>query len=183
MKFNTFSEWDETLWAQAAAIYEPAFAGKGAKPAKVIRNMFRNKICFLHLGTEDGKAVAMALTGELHGIGALVLDYLAVHQDLQHRGIGQEMIKYIKDWALNDQHFNGLVIEVEADENPENRARIHFWEKCGFTLTDYIHHYIWVPEPYRAMYLHMVPDTKLPKNGQELFHYISLFHKASFQGA
>jgi RimJ/RimL family protein N-acetyltransferase len=111
----------------------------------------------------------------------LLIDYLAVDRKLRNQGIGMQMILYIKDWALKQKNLESIIIEVEADQNSENHKRIQFWEKSGFTLTDYIHQYIWVPEPYQAMYLKLLPDSKLPVNGEDLFKFIGHFHKASFQ--
>jgi GNAT superfamily N-acetyltransferase len=184
LEFKTIIQWDEKLWdEQVSPIYHQAFDGKGAKPEKIIRNMFHKQLCYLHIGLNDRQVVAMALTGKLEETHALIIDYLAVHHEWQHRGIGMNILEYIKDWSITKEHVKGLVIEVESEETPETQARNLFWEKGGFTLTEYIHHYIWVPESYRAMYLKMVPDTNLPEQGEELFKYIEKFHKASYQGA
>ncbi|MEH7108621.1 GNAT family N-acetyltransferase [Bacillus sp. JJ1764] len=182
MEFRTYDYWDDKIWAEAGPIYEKAFAGKGAKPEKVIRNMFKKQICFLQIGLIDEKAVAIALTGKLPGNHGLVIDYMAVREDWQHLGIGREMVDRIKYWAISKNEIERMMIEVEAESTAENLSRIHFWENCGFSLSDYVHHYIWVPEPYKAMYLDLVPGTFL-QSGKELFQYIGQFHKFSFQGA
>lgn len=181
MDFRTIEDWDEELWRRTCSVYNEAFAEKGAKPEKVIRNMFRKQLCFLHVAVEEETIIAMAITGKLPGIKALLIDYLAVDRKLRNHGIGMQMILYIKDWAIKQKNLESIIIEVEADQNSENKKRIQFWEKSGFTLTDYIHHYIWVPEPYQAMYLKLLPDSKVPENGEDLFNFIGHFHKASFQ--
>jgi GNAT superfamily N-acetyltransferase len=183
MAFKTVNYWDEKLWQQVNGIYLQAFAEKGAKPEKIIRNMFRKQICFLHMAIEGEEVLAMALTGKLKSLQVLLIDYLAVREDLRGEGIGDKLLDYIKKWSIVDGDFEGLLIEVEAEVIPENLARIDFWEKSGFTLTSYIHHYIWVHEPYRAMYLKLQPDAALHDNGEELFKYIGEFHKASYQGS
>jgi GNAT superfamily N-acetyltransferase len=184
LKFKTIDHWDEKLWnEQVSPVYHCAFDGKGAKQDHIIRNMFRKRLCYLHIGLNDRQVVAMAITGKLEGTHALVIDYLAVHHKWQHRGFGMKIMEYIKEWSLTTGQIKSLVIEVESEETPETRARNHFWEKGGFTLTQYIHHYKWVPESYRAMYLKMVHDTNLPEQGEYLFKYIERFHKASYQGA
>jgi len=184
LELKTIDHWDEKLWNdKISAIYHQAFDGKGAKPEKIIGNMFRKGLCYLHIGIMESQVVAIALTGKLEGTDALIIDYLAVHSHWQHRGIGMKMMKYIQDWSLTKGKVKSLVIEVESANTPETLARNQFWEKCGFTLTEYIHDYIWVPESYRAMFLKLVPDTKIPEHGEELFKYIERFHKASYQGA
>lgn len=181
MKLITIDQWDEENWQKASPVYQQAFGEKGAKPEKIIRNMFRKRICFLHLAKIGEQVIGMALTGKLKGSSALIIDYLAVHKDWRNKGLGLKIIDLLKDWAGIEGNFDSLVIEVESDKLPENSARILFWEKCGFTLTDYIHQYIWVPEPYQAMYLKLHPNASLPMDGKVLFKYIGEFHKASYQ--
>ncbi|PLS09682.1 GNAT family N-acetyltransferase [Neobacillus cucumis] len=176
----TFDEWDDQLWDQISPIYYQAFADKGAKPEKIIRNMFRKQLCFLHIGLVDGKVAAMALTGKLKKVDSLLIDYLAVEQTYRGSGLGLQMIKCIEEWAVTSGSYNHLIIEVEAEETTENLARIAFWKKCGFTLTDYIHQYIWVPEPYQAMYKNLQLEEEISSDGRTLFNYIGKFHKKSF---
>ncbi|MGG3467123.1 GNAT family N-acetyltransferase [Neobacillus pocheonensis] len=183
MEFKTLYHWDDKIWELVSPIYHQAFAEKGAKPEKIIRNMFQKGICFLHLGIKNGKVVSMALTGKLKGIHALLIDYIAVHEDWQNHGYGLRMMNGIKDWALSSGTFDSLLIEVESEVTSENLARINFWKKCGFKLTDYIHHYIWVPEPYQAMYLKLQTDAEINGDGELLFKYIGQFHKVSYQGS
>jgi GNAT superfamily N-acetyltransferase len=183
MEFQTIDHWDEKIWKKVSPVYFQAFAKKGAKPEKIIQNMFRKQICLLHMALKSEEVVAMALTGKLKDPNALLIDYLAVSEDVRGKGIGQKLLEYIKKWAITDGDVDSLLIEVESDATPANLARIHFWIKSGFTLTSYIHHYIWVPEPYRAMYLKVQPGLTLPESGEELFKYISRFHKESYQGS
>lgn len=181
LEFQTLEKWSQEVWNQISPIYHQAFDGKGAKPEKIIHNMFRKQLCYLHLAFEESKVAAMAITGKLEGIDALIIDYLAVDSKYQHRGIGMKMMEYIREWSMNKINVKSLVIEVESANTPETLARNQFWEKCGFTMTEYIHDYIWVPESYRAMYLKMVPDTNVPEQGEKLFKYIEKFHKTSYQ--
>jgi hypothetical protein len=55
------------------------------------------------------------------------------------------------------------------------------WQSCGFLLTEYVHHYVWVPETYRAIYLPLIADSR-KTTGEELFVYINTFHRLSFRG-
>jgi GNAT superfamily N-acetyltransferase len=181
LEYLTFDQWDDDLWEKVQPIYNQAFADKGAKPEKIIRTMFRKQLCFLHVGVMDGRVAVIALTGKLKGAKSLLIDYLTVKEELRGQGIGTQMLEYIEYWSKTNGNYTSLMIEVEAEETPENRARVAFWEKGGFVLTDYIHHYIWVPEPYKAMYKKLRQKTELPTDGEDLFAYIGQFHKASFQ--
>ncbi|HYK73182.1 MAG TPA: GNAT family N-acetyltransferase [Pseudoneobacillus sp.] len=181
MNFITIDQWDEEIWRQASFIYTQAFGKSGAKPEKIIGNMFAKQLCFLHVVIKENEVIAMALTGKLEGTKALLIDYLAVRDDYRNQGIGHKLLHYIKGWCITQGNFDSIMIEVEADKTPENLKRIHFWEKSNFQLTDYIHQYIWVPEPYQAMYLKLLPEAKIPTKGEQLFQYIIHFHKDSFR--
>jgi GNAT superfamily N-acetyltransferase len=181
VKFITVDHWDDELWEKAKIIYEEAFGKSGAKSEKIIRNMFAKGICFLHVLFADNDAVGMAITGKLKNTNALLIDYLAVRIDNRKQGIGQRLLDYIKEWSRSQHQLEAVIIEVESEPTPENLARINFWQKNEFQLTDYIHHYIWVPEPYKAMYCKLTSNAKTPQNGEELFQLIVQFHKESFK--
>jgi GNAT superfamily N-acetyltransferase len=180
VEFITVDHWDQPLWEKASMIYEEAFGKSGAKSEKIIRNMFAKELCFLHVLFIDGIAVGMAITGELKNTRILLIDYIAVRIKNRNQGIGKELLNHIKEWSISKQHLEAIIIEVESDPTPENLARISFWQKNEFLLTDYIHQYIWVPEPYKAMYCKLVSDAKIAQNGKALFQLIVQFHKESF---
>ncbi len=183
MDFSTIESWDEEVWEKWKVIYHEAFGEKGAKPEKVIRNMFHKQMCYFHIAQNESECYAIALSGKLKGTKLLLIDYLAVREKDQNNGIGRMMVDYIKKWAITNRKFDGIVIEVEAENTVENLARIQFWKGCGFTLNDYIHHYRVVPEPYQAMHLHVNPKAVLPEKGEEFFMLMEQFHKKSFRGA
>lgn len=179
MEFITIENWDQRLWQKARTIYFDSFGEKSAKPEKIIKNMFRKKLCFLHLMMDGDVAIAMALTGKAKNSSILIIDYLAVLKSLRGKGLGHKLVGYIKEWCRGN-HFYSILIEIESEKSTENLDRKNFWLKCGFSLTDYIHTYIWVPEPYQAMYLKLSETFILPNSGEELFRYITDFHKKSF---
>ncbi|MDQ0243154.1 GNAT superfamily N-acetyltransferase [Bacillus fengqiuensis] len=181
MEFQTVDYWNDALWQKAESIYHQTFK-QGAKKEQIIRRLFERQRCFLHVAIDNDKAVAMALTGKLESINALLIDYLAVREDIRRQGVGQKLMDYIKNWAATEEKVDSLIIEVEAEINETNLNRIRFWEKAGFQLTDYVHQYIWVPEPYRAMYLKINPAKTLPTEGKRLFNYITQFHRAAYKG-
>ncbi|MDF2960629.1 MAG: family N-acetyltransferase [Paenibacillus sp.] len=180
MIYHTTGEWDEVLWSQAELVYKESFPEHGRKNRSIIRRMFERQMCYLHTAAEGGKVIAMALTGINKEAHALLIDYLAVKKDLRSRGCGRLFMEYIKGWAGTVQ-CQWILIEVESEPTPENARRIRFWEQCGFRLTDYVHHYIWVPEPYRAMYVSLQNDVCLTDDGETLFRYIVKFHRDAYR--
>jgi GNAT superfamily N-acetyltransferase len=183
MKYETIDYWDESIWVQAKRLYNEAFPEHGRKTEKIIRSMLDKKLAKLHTATDDsGTVAAMALTGKLEGISALLIDYVAVRQELRSQGLGELFLDYLKDWAVSVENCVGIVIEIESDINLTNSRRLHFWEKSGFQITDYVHTYIWVPEPYRALYLQLDPHLPLPQDGETLFRHINRFHTKAYTG-
>jgi GNAT superfamily N-acetyltransferase len=180
VRFETIDQWDEKLWEKIKVIYFEAFGKSGAKPEKIIRNMFAKNLCFLHVAFEGEEVMAMSLTGKLQETNTLLIDYLAVRENKRNHGIGQKLLNYIKKWCISEKHNNSILIEVESEQTEENLKRIQFWKKNQFKLTKYVHHYIWVPEPYQAMYVKLTPDANIPTQGEVLFQWIVHFHKESF---
>ncbi|TWT09324.1 N-acetyltransferase [Planomicrobium sp. CPCC 101079] len=179
MNFITVDSWDDQLWQDASPLYMEAFGDKGAKPLKVIKNMFAQGIAELHVAYRESTAIGMALTGKLARERIVIIDYLAIAPKEQSHGLGKSFVDYLKQKA-KDEGYGRIIIEAEAEETADNSRRIHFWQSCGFHLTEYVHHYIWVPEPYLAMHLPLRADLK-KITGEELFVYFNLFHQLSFR--
>ncbi|GAA3401813.1 GNAT family N-acetyltransferase [Paenibacillus hodogayensis] len=181
MDYRVTAEWNETIWRLAEPIYRHAFPEHGRKPEAIIRRMFERGLCRLHTAAVDNETIAMALTGIDARASALLIDYIAVKREVQSRGYGRLFLERIRTWAETSARCRGIIVEVEADPSNENLRRIRFWEQCGFRLTDYVHHYIWVPEPYRAMALSFRQDDPLPDDGETLFRSITRFHQQAYR--
>jgi GNAT superfamily N-acetyltransferase len=181
VKIRTVCTWDDELWQNASPLYLEAFGDKGAKPVKIIKNMFAQGIAELHVGYNKSIPVVMSLTGKLVSDQVLIIDYLAVSEKERGHGLGKHFVDYLRQKATAEG-YQKLIIEAESGETLDNRRRISFWQSCGFLLTEYVHHYIWVPETYRAMYLPLIADSR-KTTGEELFVYINTFHRLSFRGS
>lgn len=179
MKIKSVGTWDDELWQDVSPLYLEAFGDKGAKPVKIIKNMFAKGIAELHVGYQESEAVVMALTGKLESDRVMIIDYLAVSEKERGHGLGKYFVDYLRQKAVAEG-CQKLIIETESEDTPENRRRIHFWQSCGFLLTEYIHHYIWVPETYHAMYIPLMAVSK-KVTGEELFVSINTFHRKSFR--
>jgi len=181
MDIRMTDNWDEELWQLAEPIYDRAFPAEGRKTDAVIRRMLERGIGQLHVGIASGQPQAMALTGRSDDGKAILIDYLAVREDLRGQGVGRSFLAALRQWAERDEKRSGLIIEVESEPTPDNLARIRFWQSCGFRLTAYVHHYRWVPEPYHAMFLPFRADSGLPPDGEGLFRYINAFHAKAYR--
>lgn len=181
--FTTLTKWEDTWWDQLGPIYREAFQ-HGAKPEKVLRSMLDRGIASLHAGVQEGEAVAMAVTGvsNRRGCKRLILDYMAVRQNHRGQGLGHRFFSQIRDYAVTEHHAEAILIEAEAEATETNQERLRFWINCGFIATPYVHPYIWVPGPYRALYLPLNEHFTLTDDGQSLFRDITSFHHRSFRG-
>lgn len=182
LEFMTIAHWDESLWNRIEPVYREAFPS-GAKPKGTLRSMLERGIACIHAGLYDNEVVAMAVSG-IEGAAAdkrLIIDYLAVRKETRGQGYGTQFLGMVCDWAQKEHHVRGIIIEVEAGETEAHVERIHFWERCGFILTAYVHQYIWVPEPYQAMLLPLDQNISVQDNGQSLFRYINSFHKKAYR--
>jgi Acetyltransferases len=182
MLFTTLDELDDRLWPLARRLYELSFSKEGRKPDAIITDMFRKMPCFLHTLSNDGIVEAMALSGLTGGGRILLIDYIAVSELRRGEGIGSQLIQAIAEWAHKEKKLDGLLIEVESEHTPANEQRIRFWERNGFIITDYEHSYIWVPEPYRAMFKQLNQETDWlgDRSGKKLFRYITAFHEKAY---
>ncbi|WP_379134216.1 GNAT family N-acetyltransferase [Paenibacillus sp. sgz500958] len=179
---RTYTQWDENVWTETEPIYQEAFP-HGAKPVHILRNIVESGIGQLHGGYLGDELVAMAVTGITRGIHGtlLIIDYMAVREDLRGSGLGRTFLEMLSTWGNNKCNLQGILIEVEAGDSEEHQERVKFWERCGFILTEYIHQYIWVPEPYQAMVLPLGEKLSIEDGGESLFRYISSFHQQSFR--
>lgn len=180
LNFVTVDSWDEVLWQQAGKVYEDAFADKGGKRENIIRNMLAREIAQLHVLFEESYVIAMGLTGHVSNGSPLIIDYLAVSKEYQKQGYGKALVDYIIEWSVKEKNIERIYIEVECEETVENQERIEFWKKCGFQLTDYVHQYIWVPEPYKGMYL-LLNGASEKIEGEDIFKEIVALHRLSFR--
>ncbi len=176
----TLDKLDDRYWPGALSLYRQAFPE--GKPEHILVAMFRKHIAYLHVVCDDEGVIAMAITGRVAQGKLLLIDYMAVREDLRGQGVGQALLGEIKSWAAEELSADGLLIEVEYGKTREDVNRLRFWQKCGFVLTEYVHQYIWVPEPYQAMYFPLVPEADIPADGRKLFKYISDYHGRSFRG-
>lgn len=180
MRFETYDRLDERVWPAARRLYRQAFPD--GKPDGIVQGMFARGLSLLQIGEVDGRVAAMAITGVIRQANALLIDYLAVLPEMRGQGIGTAFVDAIRDWA-ESSCLEGLILEAESEASPANERRIRFWERCGFIATSYVHQYIWVPEPYRAMYLPIGQAPNLPRDGEALFRHIGAFHRKSFRGS
>ncbi|MDQ6422703.1 GNAT family N-acetyltransferase [Paenibacillus sp. LHD-117] len=181
LEYRIIDDWNEARWSAVERIYEQSFPLDGKKSRDIIRRMFEKRMCQLHTIAQGSDIVGMALTGIDQQAGALLIDYIAIHKDLRGSGYGRQLLDRIKEWTRTVANCKGIIVEVESEPTEENCRRIHFWQRNGFHLAAYVHQYIWVPEPYQAMYLNFEESNRLPDDGKLLFRSITKFHEKAYR--
>jgi GNAT superfamily N-acetyltransferase len=181
LEYRITDEWNEARWSAVERIYEQAFPLDGKKSRDIVRRMFEKRMCQLHTIAQDSEIVGMALTGIDQHAGALIIDYIAIRKELRGSGYGRLLLDRIKKWTRTVTNCKGIIVEVESEPTEENSRRIHFWKTNGFHLTAYVHQYIWVSEPYQAMYLNFEESNRLPDDGELLFRSITQFHENAYR--
>lgn len=181
VEYRITEKWDEALWNEVEPIYEQAFPLDGKKSREIIKRMFDKKMCQLHTIAQGSNPIGMALTGIDKQAGALIIDYLAIREEARGQGHGRYLLDCMKRWTQSVTDCRGIIVEVEAELTEENHQRIEFWKSNGFHLTSYVHQYIWVPEPYQAMYLNFNETDKLSEDGKILFRSITRFHEKAYR--
>ncbi|MCI3920077.1 GNAT family N-acetyltransferase [Paenibacillus sp. TRM 82003] len=175
MNFLTIEPWDAALWRRAEPILDEGFPAEGRKTSAMIRKIVDTQAGYVVVGLDGERPAAVAVTGKLPELDALLIDYVAVGAADRGRGFGREMIEELARLARG-YGYRGIVIEVEAEASEENDGRKRFWTSVGFRLTEYVQRYRWVPETYQAMYRELTPDAPLPHDGETLFDSIMGFH-------
>ena len=179
--YSSTPHWDEAMWRAIEPVYQMGFAEHSRKPKMILDRLLERGGGRLHAGYAGNEAIAMGISGYDSQLEAMVIDYLTVHPDWRRRGLGQWFLDRLRGEAERTPGCKGIILEAEADDTPVNQARIRFWTACGFQLTDYIHTYIWVPEPYRAMRLSFDSASPLPADGEALFGAITRFHEQAYR--
>ena len=180
MEHQVYTEWDEAQWTSVLPIFDEAFGQYGRKPDAVVQSMVKTGLGVIHTAHVGNRVVAMALTGRLPEIDALLIDYLAVDEHQRNNSIGSQFLSFILEWAKNTLDVSLAVVEVQANGD-DAAAAVGFWRKNGFNVTPYVHQYVWVPEPYSAMYRTLTQPAYSPVDGRDLFTHISRFHGLSYR--
>ncbi|MBW5446272.1 GNAT family N-acetyltransferase [Cohnella sp. CFH 77786] len=180
MVFDTYDRLDVPHGEEAMRIYRASFPQSGRKPDAVIQAMFDRRMAYLHTESIEDRVTAMAITGVIPQANVLLIDYLAVAGEVRGRGIGRRLVQHIAGWAREEKRLAGIILEAEADPGEENEERFRFWQRCGFTSTEYVHKYIWVPETYRALYMAFDPEWRVSDRGETMFRWIGNYHRKAF---
>lgn len=118
-------------WDSIESIYMEAFPKHERKPFRSIQKSVNKKRAQLFVATEANEVLGFILCFIKDNL--VLVDYLAVNQNIRGKGTGSKLIQYIKDIYTN--HKIVLLIEqvVESASNYTQRiARKKFYLTNGF---------------------------------------------------
>ena len=123
------SSWVE--WLRIRRLYGRAFPREERKPFAIIRRMHRKGKTDVWVLRQDGRFVGFAST--INGDGLILLDYLAVAEEMRGRGVGSAALAALAE-AYPGQ---GLFVEIESafapgEDQPQRLRRRAFYERAGF---------------------------------------------------
>ncbi len=136
--------------------YVPRPLAKTVEDAEALINVIRNNVV-----TNEGINFAITLKGSGEMVGAIgyfniskenhraELGYI-LHKDHQGKGLMQEAIKAVIDFAFNDMKLHA----IEAIINPDNAASIQVVERNGFTRDAFFKDYIMHNDAYVDAYVY-----------------------------
>ena len=118
-------------WAKICCLYRKAFPRDERKPFSIICSMRKKGKTDVWYFSEKGKFAGFATT--INSDELILLDYLAVPEALQGRGIGAKMLESLKKTYTG----RGIFVEIEStregmDNLPEKIRRKRFYERAGF---------------------------------------------------
>lgn len=117
----------------AMRIYEEAFPSRERQLRRVIEKRVTTGSEHLWVGKEGGKVVFMSLVFPLSGVDYLLLDYMAVSEDMRGKGIGMSFIEMLAHKVVSSG--KSVVLEVEDPSSGDNvnqrKRRITFYRRSG----------------------------------------------------
>lgn len=118
------------------------FPADELKPFSTIKKLWNNGRykCHGFYGEEHHQLCAYAFIMVDEDTDMLLLDYLAVCEEMRGTGCGTAVLKLLKQDYIN---WNGIIFEVEDDDSTDleeekqiRRRRIAFYEKNGVVMTN-----------------------------------------------
>ena len=118
-------------WIRIRRLYARAFPPSERKPFSIILSMRRKGKTDVWCFYRDGRFAGFAST--INGDGLILLDYLAVAEEMRGRGVGSAALAALAE-AYPGQ---GLFVEIESafapgEDQPQRLRRRAFYERAGF---------------------------------------------------
>lgn len=118
-------------WLRVRRLYRDAFPRAERKPLAIIRRMCRRGKSDVWVFAQDGRFAGFAAT--VNGDGTVLLDYLAVTEEMRGRGVGSAALAALAE-AYGER---GMFVEIECADMPGEdqdlrRRRRAFYERAGF---------------------------------------------------
>lgn len=136
LSFQSVESHIDPLFDEAMAIYLHSFPSNERQSLASIASRLAEKKATLHVGIIDKKVVSMALMWRFNDNQFVLLDYLAVKEELRNIKVGSQMFQYLAEVATKERCY--IIIEVEnhlfGDHKGQKQKRINFYMRNGCFL-------------------------------------------------
>lgn len=136
-----FEKWSGTplpqeLVKQVWTIAEDSFPPEEREPCLAFLEPIENGRSTLYIARQEQKALAFTKLTRLGQFPVYFMEYLAVDRQSRNRGIGSQIIAFLRQ-DLQDQSHAGMLLEVEPPQSAQGsdrqlrERRIRFYHRLG----------------------------------------------------
>lgn len=133
VKFTELDAIRHRAFEEAVKIYNDAFPSNERQSVNTVKDRVRQKLYRMFIGYLKNEPVFMALVWPFKNTEFMLLDYMAVKNGYQSKGIGTKFMQNIFDLlGVRDKY---LILEVENPKHGDNKEqrerRVKFYKRIG----------------------------------------------------
>jgi ribosomal protein S18 acetylase RimI-like enzyme len=130
-------------WKIVESLYLKSFpANERQSIEKIIDRIEKGKIELIIVYHQD-EAIGFALIWRVKNLKSIYLEYIAVEEDYQNRGIGKELIKFLMNQLVPSEKIIAEIEDFLLGENKQQRlSRYLFYKNLGFEKIDRVDYFL-----------------------------------------
>jgi diamine N-acetyltransferase len=130
-------------WKIVESLYLKSFpANERQSIEKIIDRIEKGKIELIIVYHQD-EAIGFALIWRVKNLKSIYLEYIAVEEDYQNRGVGKELIKFLMNQLLPSEKIIAEIEDYLFGENIQQRLRRYlFYKNLGFEKIDGLDYFL-----------------------------------------
>jgi len=130
-------------WKIVESLYLKSFpANERQSIEKIIDRIEKGKIELIIVYHQD-EAIGFALIWRVKNLKSIYLEYIAVEEDYQNRGVGKEIIKFLMNQLIPSEKIIAEIEDYLFGENKQQRLRRYlFYKNLGFAKIDGVDYFL-----------------------------------------
>jgi ribosomal protein S18 acetylase RimI-like enzyme len=130
-------------WMIVESLYLKSFpANERQSIEKIIDRIEKGKIELIIVYHQD-EAIGFALIWRVKNLKSIYLEYIAVEEDYQNRGVGKEIIKFLMNQLIPSEKIIAEIEDYLFGENKQQRLRRYlFYKNLGFAKIDGVDYFL-----------------------------------------